>query len=371
MACANGAFHTITVSNDGVVHSFGQNDEGQLGLGHNNNVSLPTPIPNLSQIKQVSCGYKFTVCVDYDGYMWSFGGNKGGQLGTGNTIKFNVPQKIPNIPPVFSVSCGKDHILAIANDDSTLWSCGNNMYGQLCLGNKKNQSTFQKTAFSNISKVSSGNHYSLFQNNKGEIYVCGHNYYGGLGLGHFDSPQITPTCIPNLPANIIEFVCGISHNLFLDAEGNVFAVGYGYYGQLGLDQSASLSLLNQIENIPPIRTISCTSCSSYLIDFEGNVWNFGSNLGAQLGHGDKKNRYVPTKIEFLKDIQQISYGCCGYGHYLVKDSQGNIFAIGNNSNGQLGTGDTKLLSTPKKISSKYFSIWGECQIASRAKSARK
>ena len=56
MACAFGTAYTITLSDDGIVHSFGRNEEGELGLGHTNDVSLPTPIPNLPQINMISCG---------------------------------------------------------------------------------------------------------------------------------------------------------------------------------------------------------------------------------------------------------------------------------------------------------------------------
>ena len=57
----------------------------------------------------------------------------------------------------------------------------------------------------------------------GEIFACGNNTNGELALGHFRSPQITPTKIPNLPSNIVRFICGYKHNLFLDSEGNVFS----------------------------------------------------------------------------------------------------------------------------------------------------
>ena len=105
MACSRGGYHTITLSDDGTVHSFGRNMEGQLGLGQlglgdNNDVSLPTPIPNLPKITEISCGFHYTVCVDHEGFIWSFGENKWGQLGTGNTTNFNFPQKLVNIPPV-------------------------------------------------------------------------------------------------------------------------------------------------------------------------------------------------------------------------------------------------------------------------------
>ena len=58
---------------------------------------------------------------------------------------------------------------------------------------------------------------------QGEIFACGYNIQGQCGLGHFDI-QITPNLIPNLPSNIVQFVCGGSQSLFL-SEGNVFSVG--------------------------------------------------------------------------------------------------------------------------------------------------
>ena len=370
MACACGSDHTITVSNDGVVHCFGYNSFGQLGLGHNVKSPIPSVIPNLPKIKQVSCGGHFTVCVDYEEFVWAFGQNYSGQLGTGNNTNYNIPQKILNIPPVFSVSCGNESTLIITID-SNLWSCGNNFFGQLCLENRDMQLTFKQTSFSDIVKVSIGAYHSLFQNNKGEIYACGANSSGELGLGFFDSFQITPTLIPNLPLNIIEFVCGNSHSLFLDSDGNVFSVGSNYRGQLGLANNTNQNTLHQIPDLPSIQSISCVGFSSYLIDFGGNLWSFGDNENGQLGHGngDSFATNLPTKIECLKDIRQISYGSRG-NHFLAKDSQNQIFVTGSNCYGQLGTGDTQSISIPKEIDSQYLTMWGDI-LYSKCKSARK
>ena len=372
---ACGSFNTITLSNDGTLHSFGYNQQGQLGLGSFKFcVSLPTPIPNLPKIKMISCGSRFTFCVDDEGFVWSFGQNDCGQLGTGNTTNFNVPQKNEDIPPVLSVDCGLEHTLIITTD-SNLWSCGRNDFGQLCLGNKENQLKPQKTSFSNISKISSGRNHSLFQNDKEEIFACGYNNWGQCGSGHFNESQITPSLISNLPPNIVQFICGSSHSLFLDSEGNVYSVGFNDYGQLGLGHNRNQNTLNKIVNIPPIRTISCVGASSYLIDFEGNLWSFGLNNHGQLGNGDGTTHMnTPKVINTLKDIQQISRGSCGF-HFIAKNSQNQIFATGYNDHGQLGTGDTQsgdtnFVSIPKEINSKYSTIWGD-EFHTRAKSARK
>ena len=360
--------HTITLSNEGTLHSFGYNSQGQLGLGHNINVLLPTPIPNLPQINMISCGWNFTVCVDHEGFIWSFGQNDNGQLGTGNKTNFNVPQKLINIPPVLSVSCGSYHTLIITNDDN-LWSCGSNEFGQLCHGDKGDRSIPQKTSFSNISKASAGWNYSLFQNNKGEIFACGYNLQGQCGLGHFNHPQITPSLIPNTPSNIVQFICGGLQSLFLDSEGNVFSVGNNSHGQLGLGHDTDQNELNKIPNIPPIKIISCGHSSCYLIDFEGNLWTFGSNAFGQLGHGDRSDKNSPKMISTLKEIQQISFGSCGE-HFFAKNSQNQIFATGGNENGQLGIVNVLSVSIPKEINSQYSTIWRD-EYYSRAKSARK
>ena len=304
--CVCGLDHTITLSEDGTVYSFGKNKEGQLGLGHYRDVLLPKPILKLPNITQISCGSNFTVCVDHEGFIWSFGQNNHlGQLGTGNKVNFNVPQKLQNIPPVLSVACGYSHTLIIT-DDSNLWSWGRNNCCQLCHGDKEDRSIPQKTSLSDISKISAGYSHSLFENTEGEIFACGNNEDGQCGLGHFYDVQMTPFLISNLPSNIVQFVCGSHQNFFLDAEGNVFSVGYNKHGQLGLGHDTNQNVLNKIPNIPPIKIISCVYSSCYLIDYGGNIWTFGYNEYGQLGHGDKnRHKYSQSNKQFERHSTNI------------------------------------------------------------------
>ena len=257
----------------------------------------------------------------------------------------------------------------IITNDSNLWSCGNNGYGQLCHGDIEDRLIPQKTSFSNILKISAGFYHSLFQNNEGEIFACGYNSSGACGLGHFNHPQITPNLILNSPSNIVHFVCGDEQSLFLDSEGNIFSVGENFLGQLGLGHNTKQNVLKKIPNIPPIKIISSVGASCYLIDFEGNLWSFGYNYYGQLCHGDKIDKNTPKIVKTLKNVQQISYGSCGL-HFLAKNSENQIFVTGANEYGQLGTRDTLSVSILKEINSQYFTIWRD-EFYSRAKSARK
>ena len=109
---------TITLSNEGTAHSFGRNEDGELGLGHNKDVSLPTPIPNLPQIDMVSCGARFTVCVDCEGFIWSFGESSFGQLGTVQTKQISMFLK--------NFKMGSFFLFLDSNEN--VFSAGNNLF---------------------------------------------------------------------------------------------------------------------------------------------------------------------------------------------------------------------------------------------------
>ena len=80
-----------------------------------------------------------------------------------------------------------------------------------------------------------------------------------------------------------------------------------------------------------------------------------------------EHKKTPKIVNTLKDIKQISYGCCGR-HFIAKNSQNQIFATGHNFYGQLATGDHRSVSTPKEINPQYSTIWRD-EFYTRAKSA--
>ena len=94
---------------------LGDNDKGQLGLGHTNSALQPT----LVQVEELSEGSlrclaalrEGVMIVDSQGGVFSSGKNTFGQLGRSPRDEMKL-QRIENIPPMLGVSCGCDHTLA-------------------------------------------------------------------------------------------------------------------------------------------------------------------------------------------------------------------------------------------------------------------
>jgi RCC1 and BTB domain-containing protein len=84
---------SFTISQQGELFSWGYNGNGQLGIGSNSSQSLPCrlKLPEHTLIGQVVCGHSHTMCLSDEGGLYSWGSNTYGQLGTGSKTNTNIP----------------------------------------------------------------------------------------------------------------------------------------------------------------------------------------------------------------------------------------------------------------------------------------
>jgi alpha-tubulin suppressor-like RCC1 family protein len=98
IAC--GESHTCALTSDGDVYTWGSGQIGQLGHGDFHRQSLPIKVANINEkIVQVACGKKHTVALTSDGKVYSWGSNESGQLGrtiTVQNLKLNVKRSMIN-----------------------------------------------------------------------------------------------------------------------------------------------------------------------------------------------------------------------------------------------------------------------------------
>ena len=136
-----GGFHTACLTADGLVFVCGNDVYGQLGVGDTK--SRVPVVPTLvrgelegRKVLQVAVGVAHTVCVTEDGAVLSFGFNASGQLGVGDTENRLMPTllrgELEN-KSVVQVAAGCGHTMFVTAD-GLVFACGSNYCGQLNVG---------------------------------------------------------------------------------------------------------------------------------------------------------------------------------------------------------------------------------------------
>ncbi|CAA7018159.1 unnamed protein product [Microthlaspi erraticum] len=96
---AAGGWHSTALTDEGEVYGWGRGEHGRLGFGDNDKSSkmLPQKVNLLSgqDIIQVSCGGTHSVALTRDGRIFSFGRGDHGRLGYGRKVTTGQPLELP------------------------------------------------------------------------------------------------------------------------------------------------------------------------------------------------------------------------------------------------------------------------------------
>ena len=136
-----GAMHSLvtTTGNDGGVWSFGAGQTGRLGHGGEGTEAVPRLVEALSRtaVRQVVASTHHSMALTRDGSVFSWGMGSHGQLGHGNTATQNAPKRVDDLADVVDIAAGHQHSLAVVGKGgavSAVFAWGSCYYGQLGLG---------------------------------------------------------------------------------------------------------------------------------------------------------------------------------------------------------------------------------------------
>ena len=119
-----GGSHALFGTSSGKVFSYGKNCHfGQLGLGDVENAQEITEISNLEhKIERISCGKEHSLLLSQEGKVFSFGRNDRGQLGLGDLDHRHVPTQILSLDeiPIIEMSAGGEHSICISGKSEFL-----------------------------------------------------------------------------------------------------------------------------------------------------------------------------------------------------------------------------------------------------------
>ena len=193
IAC--GDYRSICKTYNNTYYGWGSNYHGQLSHDEYMIYNKPTLCNKFpDNIISIKCGANHTLLLTLEGNIYSFGKNDYGQLGLNdNDIKkTNTPTLIRNIPEIRRIECGSDHSMCI-DVNNNLWFFGNNDDGQLGLGDDKNRSEPTKhPTLSNIMDISSGGSCTFIKTLDGKIFSFGYNGCSELGIKTSEDYQLTP-----------------------------------------------------------------------------------------------------------------------------------------------------------------------------------
>jgi YVTN family beta-propeller protein len=369
-----GNTHALALRNDGTVWVFGENDQGQLGLGTTGAAQSAVQVPGLSNVTAIAAGNRASMTLHGTGVMNYWGRRE-------NLAVVTTPTALPALGGTpTTISLGGNIVHATRADGRTL---------EL----KADASDW------NLDPVGpalatriwvSGFDFGFFVDAAGQLYAAGANESGQAGLGT-TAGVASFTAVPSFSSVSMVAPSSASPTVVaLKADGSVWFWGANTLGQSG-DGAGIGSSVPLLVNIPAtIRRIATGNRFSLALDTAGNVWGWGDNSGGPFG-ASLVNRATPAIIPGLSNVAEIAAGSAGLMLALHADgtvtragtlplvtssvdpapvsgltgiigiaagsaayairNDGALLAWGGNPSGELGNGTTATSATPVQVSS--------------------
>ncbi|XP_059457659.1 uncharacterized protein LOC132187381 isoform X1 [Corylus avellana] len=383
------------------VMSFGDGTQGALGLpttvtGLVGDAYEPTRIPGLpSDVTSVSAGHYHSLAVTSQGQIWSWGRNNESQLGRGllapSRDSWNEPKRVQGLDKVRVCAAFASGVISAAiGDDGSLWVWGRSKRGQLGLGKgiveAVTPSRVEALAGEKIAKVSFGWGHALAETEDGNLFGWGYSAdarLGKIGNSFETSPldstagisenrgQLSSSTIEvaeklvlegmekeeNMPivwepclveelhgVEVVDIACGLDHSLVLCRNGALLSCGSNIYGQLGRAKQ-DLGMLPVDISFIPVSIASglghslavCKVASSDTMGDATSIVSWGWNHSSQLGRTGPEN--VPLEVEGLGEEIPVSVSG-GRVHSIALTSKGEVWVWGCGKNGRLGLGSS-------------------------------
>ncbi|WP_460585997.1 RCC1 domain-containing protein [Hymenobacter arcticus] len=335
---AVGGGYTLAVHDDGTLWAWGSNTYGQAGLATS---YQPTPaqVGAATTWRQVAAGGYCSLGVRTNGTLWAWGSNTYGQLGyvTASTYGQTSPTQVGTATTWKSVSVGTNHTLAVRTD-GTLWSWGNNRYGQLGTGTTLPAGDVQATPVqvgtaTTWASVQASSESSLALRTDGTLWSWGYNLNGQLGLGT-TTDQYQPTQV-GTATTWKSMSVGTNHALAIRTDGTLWTWGSNTYGQLGTGTTNSANAPVQVGTATTWQRVSAGYSHSLAIRTDGSLWAWGYNYWSMLGVGNMTTQLAPVAVGAGAKWQEVSTG--PYTTLALR-ADGSLWAWGYNAFGQFGDG---------------------------------
>ncbi len=363
-----------TAAVSGAPYAWGDNSFGELGDGTTTQHDSPEAVTLAAGVTAtaVSAGATFSLAIGSDSKLYAWGNNTDGELGDGTTTQHDSPEVITlatGVKPT-AVSAGELDSLAIGSDGN-LYAWGDNTFGELGDGTTtQHDSPEVMTLATGITAtaVSAGEFDGMAIGSDGNLYAWGTNTatingtpetFGELGDGtttNHDSPEVITLATGVKPSAVS---AGTAHTLAIGSDGKLYAWGFNGDGSLGdgtTTQHDSPEAITLVAGVKPT-AVSAGTDSSVAIGSDGNLYAWGDNTFGELGDGTTSSHNSPEVITLAAGVKPTAVSAAGFDGMAI-GSDGNLYAWGSNTAtingtsgtfGELGDGTTTNHDSPEVI----------------------
>ncbi|KAJ9558736.1 hypothetical protein OSB04_013350 [Centaurea solstitialis] len=305
-----GYYHSSAITESGELYMWGKNSSGQLGLGRKAAKVIPVPnkvdFLNEVPVKMAALGSDHSIAVTENGEVLSWGGGEYGRLGHGHNSSLlgflsstseYTPRLIKGLEgiKIKSVAAGMLHSACIDENGSVF------VFGEKAVQKLDGGLPFAE-------EVACGANHICVITRGGELYTWGSNENGCLGTGYvinalseyvyrlntlsgfISNKQVTFTFSyirdthsvyepervegPFVRNSVCKVSCGWKHTAAI-SDGNVLYLGLGWR--------------------------------------HGHLFGRGHSSGGQLGLGDDVDYVEPTMVDFGESVKVLQISC-GFNH---------------------------------------------------------
>ncbi|TPX18366.1 uncharacterized protein E0L32_011741 [Thyridium curvatum] len=351
--CAGG-MHSIALTKDNKILTWGVNDQGALGrdttwdgglrdaddsdsdsddeddTGLNPKESTPgeidtTNIAPETVFVQVAASDSASFALTADGRVYGWGTFRAadGILGfTKDILIQKTPILLPEPKKVTQLAVGSNHILTLDQKGKVFaWGCPEqNQLGRRCIQRNKEAALRPSgVAFkrgSKITKVACGSYHSFAVDHNGRVYAWGLNNFGELGVeegaGEGDAAILEPTLVEALTEPVHDICGGEHHSLACTEDGKLLTWGRVDGYQVGMkkevftkdntifderEKPRILKLPTVVPDVPPVESVAAGTDNSFAITRDGKAYSWGFSANYQTGQGTIDDIETPTLID--------------------------------------------------------------------------
>jgi cysteine-rich repeat protein len=347
---STGGGHSCAVRTDSTLWCWGDNKFGQLHFNDTTNRLTPVSVGDTAW-NRISCGGSHSCSLRTDGSLSCWGNNNSGQLGNPAIPASGSPTEVAG-GPWQSISAGSYQTCGIKYD-GTLWCWGDNANGQL--GNGSLDDSLSPTQVTDagsgivFSHVSSNYLHTCATVSDGSLWCWGLNSNAQIGDLN-GSYHTSPVQLDG--AGWADVYTGLYHSCALKSDGTLWCWGGNEYGQLG---SASVPTGKGSQSVVAVqldgsnwKSASSGELHTCAIRTDDSLWCWGDNSYGQLGTGDTNSINAPVNIVATSGTTW-STVATGSNHTCAVATDGWLWCWGANTSGQLGIGNTEQRSSPTKV----------------------